>query len=108
MIDSKGSVIVGDQRSHDRLAGVPVVPDRSGQGEDALQDPDGNAGDRPAAVLFKVELAFEGLVDRFDALPDGAQQAASRTGRFFAVRGSYDSDVPFTEPGFGVSVAVAL
>jgi hypothetical protein len=31
---TKGSVVVvGDQGSHDRLAGVPVVPDRGGQGE---------------------------------------------------------------------------
>ena len=39
--------------------------------EDALQDPYGDAGDGTAAVLFEVELAFEGLVDRFDALSYG-------------------------------------
>jgi hypothetical protein len=39
------------------------VPDRCGQGEDALQDPYGDAGDGAAAVVFEVELAFEGLVD---------------------------------------------
>src|SRR5258706_10411382 len=108
MIDSKGSVIVGDQGSHDRLAGVPVVPDRGGQGEDALQDPDGDAGDRAAAVLFEVELAFEGLVDRFDALPYGPEQATSRAGRFGAVGGPYDGDPVVVEPRFGVTVAVAL
>jgi hypothetical protein len=54
-------VVVGDQRSHDRLGGVVVVPDGGGQGEDALQD----AGDYPCrgvpAVAFQVELAFEGV-----------------------------------------------
>src|SRR4051812_44419262 len=59
MIDSKGSVVVGGQGSHDRLSGVPVVPDRGGQGQDALQDPDGNAGDGASAVLFEVELALK-------------------------------------------------
>src|SRR3982751_2553590 len=108
MIDSKGSVVVGDQGWDDGLAGVPVVPDRGGQGQDALQDSDGDAGDGPAAVLFEVELAFEGLVDRFDALSYGAEQAASRAWRFFAVRGSYHGDTSFIEPGFGVAVAVAL
>src|SRR2546423_14074509 len=60
---TKGSVVVRGQGSHDRLSGAPVVPDRSGQGEDTLQDPDGNAGDGASAVLFKVELAFEGFID---------------------------------------------
>src|SRR3954454_24317196 len=108
MIDSKGSVVVGGQGSHDRLAGVPVVPDRGGQGEDALQDPDGDAGDGPAAVLFEIELAFEGLVDRFDALPYGPEQATTGACRFGAVRRSHDGDIAVVEPGFGVAVAVAL
>jgi hypothetical protein len=72
MIDSKGSAVVGNEGSHDGLAGVPVVPDRGGQGQDALQDSDGDAGDGVAAVAFQIELVFEGLVDRFDGLPDGA------------------------------------
>src|SRR3954464_9540976 len=96
------------RRSHDRLAGVPVVPDRGGQGEDALQDPDGDAGDGPAAVLFEIELAFEGLVDRFDALPYGPEPAPTGACRFGAVRRSHDGDVAVVEPGFGVAVAVAL
>src|SRR3954454_15846580 len=101
MIDSKGSVVVGDQGSHDWLAGVPVVPDRGGQGEDALQDTDGDAGDGAAAVVFEVELAFQGLVDRFDALSHGPQQAPAGAGGFCAVGGSDDGDTPVGEPGFG-------
>jgi hypothetical protein len=35
------------------------VPDRCGQGEDALQDPDYHAAGGVAAVLFQVELALK-------------------------------------------------
>src|SRR6266498_491179 len=108
MSDSKGSVIVSGQGSHDGLSGTPVVPDRGGQGEDALQDSDGDAGDGSSAVLFEVELAFEGFVDRFDALPYRTQQATTRPFRFTAVRGSHHGDTPAVEPGFGVVVAVTL
>ncbi|GAA3475167.1 hypothetical protein GCM10018965_097200 [Nonomuraea roseola] len=69
MIDSKGSVIVGGQRAHGRLAGVVVVPDGCGEREDALQDADGHAAGCAASVSFEVELALEGLVDRLDDLP---------------------------------------
>src|SRR5438046_2450175 len=108
MVYSKGSVVVGDQGSHDWLAGVPVVPDRGSQGEDALQDPDGDARDGAATVLFKVQLALEGLIDRFDGLPHGSEQATARAGRFGAISRSNDSDTAFVEPGFDVTVAVAL
>src|SRR5215475_1249719 len=108
MIDSKGSVVVGDQGSHNRLSGTPVVPDRGGQSEHALQDPHGNTRHGAPAVLFEVELAFEGLIDRFDALPYRTQQATTRPCRFTAVRGSHDRDTPVVEPVFGVAVAVAL
>ena len=52
----------------DWCAGVVVVPDRGGQHEDALQDAHEHSGGGVAAVSFEVELAFEGLVDRFDGL----------------------------------------
>src|SRR5438094_1613749 len=108
MIDSKGSVVVGGQGSHDRLSGTPVVPDRGGQGEHTLQDPHGNTRHGASAVLFEVELALEGFVDRFDALPYRAQQATTRPFRFTAVRGSHHGDTPVVKPGFGVPVAVTL
>src|SRR5215472_14041501 len=38
-----GSVVVGDQRPGDGLAGLVVVPDGSGHGQDALGDADGHA-----------------------------------------------------------------
>jgi hypothetical protein len=61
-------MIVGGEGSVDRGGGVVVVPDRRGQGKDALQDPDEDSGGGVAAVAFQVELALEGLVDRLDGL----------------------------------------
>src|SRR5438034_4596173 len=108
MIDSKGSVVVGGQGSHDRLSGTPVVPDRGGQGEHALQDPHGNTRHGASAMLFEVELAFEGLIDRFDALPYRTQQATTRPFRFTAIRWPHHSDTPVVKPVLGIAVAVTL
>ena len=58
-----------------------------GRGQDALHDPGGDAGECVSAVLFEIELALEGVVDRFDALPYGAQQATTGACRLGAVRG---------------------
>jgi hypothetical protein len=59
-------VVVGQQGSLDRLAGAVVVPDRCGQGQDTLHDPDPNPGGGAAAVLFEIELPLQGVVDRLD------------------------------------------
>jgi len=56
MINSKGSVVVGDQGPLDGLPGAVVVPDRGGEGEDALQDADEHARRGAPAVAFAVEL----------------------------------------------------
>src|SRR6266542_1056369 len=53
-------VIVGDEGPGGWLPGVVVVPDRSGQGEDALQHPHDDACRGVPAVAFQVELALEG------------------------------------------------
>ena len=44
------------------------MPDGGGEGEDALQDADDDAGWCVPAVAFEVELAFEGVVDGLDDL----------------------------------------
>jgi hypothetical protein len=54
------------------------VPDGGSEGEDALQDADGDAVDGAAAVLLEVELALEGVVDGLDDL---AQRPAAATAR---------------------------
>ena len=50
-----------------------VVPDGGGEGQDSLQDADPDPGRRVSAVLFEVELAFEGVEDGFDPLADAAE-----------------------------------
>ena len=77
-----GAVIVGDQRPPDQGTGSPVVPDAGGQGRQPLGDPGVEAFGGAAAVAFEVELAFEGVVDRFDPLPDPADR--SMAGRLVA------------------------
>src|SRR2546421_2242111 len=108
MIYSKGSVVVRGQGTHDRLAGVPVVPDGGGHGEDALQDAHGNTCGGATAVLFESELVFEGVIDRLDALPHGPKQHAARAWCFVAVGRTHNGDTGFVEPCFRGSVAVAL
>src|SRR3954470_23177885 len=83
-----GSVVVGDQRSCDGLSGGAVVPDGGGEGEQSLRDTSGHACQAAPAVQFQVELAFEGVVDRLDQLPDRRQQSLAGTGRAVAQRGA--------------------
>src|SRR5690242_13461528 len=70
-----GSVVVADQRPPGGRTGGPVVPDAYGHGQQPLGDPGVDALGGPAAVSFEVELALEGVVDRFDPLPDPADGA---------------------------------
>jgi hypothetical protein len=67
-------VVVGDQKALDGLAGVVVVPDDGGQGEDTLHLADEDTKRLAPAVAFQVGLAFGGVVDRFNDLaqrPEG-------------------------------------
>ena len=64
------SVVVGDQRALDRGAQLPVEPDRGGQGQQPLGDPDPGALDGVGAVALQAELVFEGVDDRLDPLAD--------------------------------------
>jgi hypothetical protein len=56
------------------LADVVVVPDRGGQGEDALGDADPDPGWSVAAAVFEVELTVEGVVDGFDDLSQWCEE----------------------------------
>ena len=73
-------MVVGEQGPGGRLAGVVVVPEGGGQGQDALQHPHDDACRGVPAVAFQVQLAFEGLVDRLDDLPQQPEQV--RAGRW--------------------------
>jgi hypothetical protein len=59
------------------LAGVVVVPDRGGQGEDALQDADQDPGRGVPVVVLEVELAFVSVEDRLDALAQWFEENSS-------------------------------
>src|SRR5438093_11286905 len=92
MINSKGSsVVVGDEGSQRRLAGAFVVPDRGGQGEYPLQDADGDATHGSTAVLFEIELAFEGVVDGLDDLTQRFEESRAGAGAFVLEGGSQQS-----------------
>src|SRR5258706_1477985 len=87
MINSKGSVVVGQERALDGLAGAVVVPDRGGQREDSLKDADEDSRRGVAAVSFEVKLSFEGVVDRLDDLAEGPEELrAGPLGLAFAGR----------------------
>ena len=101
-------MVVGDQRAHDWLAGSVVVPDGGGEGQDALDDPGDHAGRGVAAVAFEVELAFEGVVDRFDDLAQRLEElSAAPLG--LALAGGAEQDEPGCgEGGFEVVPVVVL
>ena len=108
MIDSKGSVIVGDKGAFAGLAGAVVVPDRGGQREDALQDADEHASRGVPAVSFQVELTFEGLVDRLDGLAQGLEQArAGSVGLALAGR-AQQPDPGLVQGGLVLTAVVVL
>src|SRR6266702_88856 len=69
------SVIVGDQGALDRRADLPVEPDGSVEGEQALKDARPQSGGDPAAVAFQAELVLECPDDRLDALPQPVREA---------------------------------
>src|SRR3982751_6571542 len=74
----QGSVIVGGEAAGDGGADVVVVPDGCGEGQDALPDADADSLGGMPAVLFEVELALEGVINRLDHLPEGFEELRSR------------------------------
>lgn len=51
-------------------AGIPVVPDTCGHGQQALCASYQHSTCGPATVAFKIQPTLEGLIDRLDSLPD--------------------------------------
>jgi hypothetical protein len=71
------------------------VPDGGGEGEDALQDADGDAVDGAASVPLQIELAFESVVDGLDDLAQWLEVvAAGGFGLAFAGRAEQDEPGP--------------
>jgi hypothetical protein len=67
-------VVVGDQGALVGGADLPVPPDRGGQGQQPLSDPDPDAGQGAAAVAFQPKLVFEGGEGALDPLPEATQR----------------------------------
>jgi hypothetical protein len=108
MTYAKGLVVIGDEGSLDGLAGSVVVPDRGGQGEDALQDSDHDARWGVAAVALQVKLAFEGVVDGFDDLAQRLEEAGARPFWFAVAGGAQQADAAVGQDGFEVVPVVVL
>jgi hypothetical protein len=103
MIDSKGSVVIGQQGALNGLTVSVVVPDGGGLGEDPLQDADCYSVGGAAAVLLQVKLALEGVVDGFDDLAQGPEQVRACS-RGSPLRASRRSLIP--APAMAASKAV--
>jgi hypothetical protein len=108
MTYSKGLVVVGDQGAHDGLAGVVVVPDGGGQGEDALGDSGQHPGGGVPAVAIEVELAFEGVVDRFDDLPQRPEELGAGPGGFAVAGWAEQADAAVGQGGLEAGAVVVL
>ena len=102
------SVVVGDERPGEGLTGLVVVPDGGGHGQDALGDADGDAFEGPAAVGFEVEPAFEGVVDRFDQLPEGLEQRLAVAGGLVFAGGPKQGGPAAGQVCFGFAAGKAL
>jgi hypothetical protein len=92
-----------------QLAGGAVVPDRCGEGEQALANAGTDAVDAASAVELEVELPFEGVVDRLDQLADGFEQVLARARRVVAVGRAQQAHSALGEEPveFGGDVALA-
>jgi len=85
---------------------VPVVPDRCCQGEQALSDAGADSLAGASAVAFQAELAFEGVEDRLDPLPDPAEVAVA--GRFVASVRAQQGDLKGSDLPFDLASGEAL
>jgi|ERR1039458_3224883 hypothetical protein len=90
------------------MVGSVVVPDGGGEGEDALQDPDGYSADGVTAVLFQVELAFEGVVDRLDDLAEGLEVPGACPLRLALAGGPQEPDPRVGDGGLKAGTEVVL
>jgi hypothetical protein len=89
-------------------ADVVVVPDRGGEGEDALPDAYEHAGAGASAVLFEIELALEGVVDRLDDLAQWLEQAGARAVGFALAGWTQQLDVGFGQRRLELGAEVVL
>jgi len=87
---------------------VVVVPDRGGQGEDALQDADQHTVAGFAAVVFEVELTFVGIEDRFDGLAQGLEEPGAATVGFALAGRSQQGQARLGQGGLELGAEIVL
>jgi hypothetical protein len=101
-------VVVGDQRPRYRLADAVVVPDHRGQRQDPLEHAHHHACRGVPAVAFEIELAFEGLVDRLDDLPQGLEQLGAGPGLLIPAGGAQQAHTQVGQPGLEQAAVIVL
>ena len=75
MVSSKVLVVICDEGACWAWSlGGFVVPDDGGEGEYPLEDTCHNTRFGASAVTFEIQLALEGLEDRFDDLAEGSEE----------------------------------
>src|SRR6266508_6874998 len=67
--------VVGEQGPLVGGADLPVPPDRGGQGQQPLGDPDVDAGQGSSPVAFQPALVLEGVEGALDPLAPATQRA---------------------------------
>ena len=78
------------------------------RGEQSLADADDDPGGGMSAVLFEVELAFEGVVDGLDGLPERFEESGARALGFVLAGRSEQAQPGLGERGFEVAAEVVL
>ena len=91
-----------------RCADGVVVPDGGGEGEEALRDAGDDAGGGATAVAFEVELAFEGVVDRLDDLPQRFEEPGAGPVRFALAGRAQQGDAGVGQGGLELAAEVVL
>src|ERR1019366_5047218 len=108
MINSKGSVVVGQQGTLDGLARLVVVPDGGGQREDALQDADQDSCWCSAAVAFEVNLVLAGVEDGLDGLAQRLEEPRAGSLGFALAGRAQQRQARAGEGGLEVGAEVVL
>src|SRR5271156_2699403 len=109
MTNSKGSAVIeGNERSQRTLGGLFVVPDSSGEREQALEHASEHTTWGSAAVTLQVELGLERGVDRLDELAQGLEERAGRPSAVALVGRAHQLDTALGEEGLELFGPIAL
>ena len=108
MINSKGSVVVGEQGAYGAGVDLFVVPDGCGEGEQALEHAGCDTGRGAPAVALEVKLALQGVVDRFDDLAERLEEPGAWPGSFTGHRWADERRVVVGEERLRLAAAIAV